>query len=370
MANTLGIRGYDVVEFYVGSAKMTAYWFSRAFGLDIVAYAGPESGVKDKTSYLLQKNKLKIVVTSPTSPNAYEVNSFTSQHGDGVKKITYEVTDVPHIFNHALSKGAVPASHPTEHQDEHGSVWDASVQLYDDTELVFVNYDKYKGLYRPGFMAPRSNSKPQREETNLLAVDHVVGNVRKHEMDTWAKFFVDVLDFETFIEFGPGDISTKYSALLSKVVRSKDGLIKNPINEPYEGLKKSQIEEYLEQYHGSGIQHIAISTNNILETIQAMRNNGVEFLQAPQQYYQGLRDKKVKIKESIDDLEKLGILCDVEDLAGGGYLLQLFTKPIGDRPTFFFEIIQRCEGSQGFGHGNFQALFESIEREQALRGNL
>ncbi|MCB0309485.1 MAG: VOC family protein, partial [Bdellovibrionales bacterium] len=212
--------------------------------------------------------------------------------------------------------------------------------------------------------------KASAQDTLLDSFDHIVGNVRENEMDQWAAYFENTLDFETFIHFGPGDISTKYSALLSKVVRSKDNVIKNPINEPAAGLKKSQIQEFIEQYHGSGIQHIAISTPNILETIRAMRKNGVEFLTVPSTYYDELKFKGVRIRENLSDLQELGILCDVEDILGTGYLLQLFTKPIGDRPTFFFEIIQRCEGSQGFGHGNFKALFEAIEREQDLRGNL
>lgn len=370
MSNTLGIRGYGAVEFYVGSAKMSAYWFANALGLEVAGYCGPETGTRDRVSYLLTKNNLKIILTSALSPDTYEVASFVGQHGDGVKRMYYNVADVKHAFMTAVAKGADPILHPNLHQDHDGVYEEASIRIYDDSEIVFVNADKYRGLYRPGFKKPTTNIQVTHEDTHLQAIDHIVGNVREHEMNTWAEYFNRTLDFETFIDFGPGDISTPYSALLSKVVRSKDSVIKNPINEPYKGLKKSQIQEYLEHYHGSGIQHIAISTSNIIESIRSLRKNGVTFLSVPKTYYDALRDKKPAIKENIDDLEALGILCDLEDMAGKGYLLQLFTKPIGDRPTFFFEIIQRCEGSQGFGHGNFQALFEAIESEQAARGNL
>ncbi len=367
----MGIRKYDFVEFYVGSAKMAAYWYAKGMGLDIKAYSGPETGVKDRTSYYLQKNDLKIVLTSPVKSDTQEVQNFLHAHGDGVKRWAYQVDDVKKSYAFAMEHGGISAFEPRETKDENGSVMEAAIKIYDDAEIVYVNYDHYKGLFKPGFGKPIQNIEFEREDTGLMFVDHVVGNVRVGEMDKTAEYFNKVMDFETFVDFGPGDISTKYSALLSKVVRSKDEVIKNPINEPYKGLKKSQIQEYIEQYNGSGVQHIAIATSDIIKTIKAMRKNGIEFLDTPKSYYEMLREKGKMPEENLDDLEELGILCDFEDVTGGkGYLLQLFTKPIGDRPSFFFEIIQRKGESRGFGQGNFQSLFESIERDQASRGNL
>ncbi len=371
MSNQMGIRKYDYVEFYVGSAKMSAYWYAKALGMDIKAYKGPETGSRDRTSYYLVKNDLKIVITSPLQPDTFEIQSFLQKHGDGVKRWAYNVKDVEAAFTFAVSKGAVPVQKPTELKDADGVVHTASIRIYDDAEIVYFNYDNYKGLFQPGFSKPIQNIQIQSEDTKLMFVDHVVGNVRVNEMDKTAEYFNRVMDFETFVDFGPGDISTKYSALLSKVVRSKDEVIKNPINEPYKGLKKSQIEEYIDHYHGSGVQHIAIASSNIIESIAALRKNGVEFLEAPKTYYENMRKAGKVPEEGIEALENMGILCDFEDITGGtGYLLQLFTKPIGDRPTFFFEIIQRKGDSKGFGQGNFQALFESIEADQEKRGNL
>ena len=369
MANRLGIKGYDFAEFYVGSAKMVAYWFSKGMGFKIAGYLGPETGHKDRTSYFLTSEKIRILITSALSPEIYEISSFVTKHGDGVKRWTMRVEDVEKAFEMATKNGAVPVRKPFKTQDDQGSVMEASVRIYDDSEIGFINSDHYKGIFKPGFGKPIQEIVLETEPTGLYAIDHIVGNVRENEMDFWANYINRSLDFETFVHFGPGDISTKFSALLSKVVRSKDNLIKNPINEPYEGMKKSQIEEYVDQYRGSGIQHIALATEDIVSTIRALRKNGIEFLTVPKTYYEILREKNIDISENIDDLEKLGILCDY-DLKGGGYLLQLFTKPIGDRPTFFFEIIQRRRGSESFGQGNFQALFESIERDQAKRGTL
>jgi 4-hydroxyphenylpyruvate dioxygenase len=257
---------------------------------------------------------------------------------------------------------------PEKIEDHHGYVTEAAIRLYDDTELVYVNYDNYDYIFRPGFCEPRQKINLESEDTGLVGIDHIVGNVRENEMNLWADYFNKTMGFETFVDFKAGDIGTKFSALLSKVVRSDNNKIKNPINEPFEGLKKSQIEEYIEQYHGSGVQHIAVQTKDIVKSISAMRKNGVEFLEVPDTYYDMLRNRDdLNIEESIDDLQEHKILCDKE---ANGYLLQLFTKPIGDRPTFFFEFIQRKGDSQGFGKGNFQALFESIELDQKLRGNL
>lgn len=368
MSNQLGIIGYDFVEFYVGSAKMWAYWHSKAMGFEIKGYSGPETGVKDRASYYLVKNNLHFVVTSYVKPTNYDVAGFLTRHGDGVKRWSLKVKDVKAAFDASVKNGAVPVRNYKKISDDNGYVEEAAIKLYDDAEIVFINRDNYKGIFKPGYGKPIQKIKIESKETGLQAVDHIVGNVRINEMNLWENYLNKSLNFETFIEFGAGDISTQYSALLSKVVRSKEGApVKNPLNEPYEGLKKSQIEEYIDEYYGSGIQHIAISTNDILTTIANMKENGVEFLEPPETYYDLLKEKNIKIKENIADLKKYGILCD--DSEGTGYLLQLFTKPIGDRPTFFYEIIQRNDGALGFGQGNFQSLFESIEKDQMLRGN-
>lgn len=371
MANTMGIKKYDYVEFYVGSAKMVAYWYAKGLGMDIKAYKGPETGVRDRASYYLEKNNVKIVVTSPLQPDSYDLQTFLQKHGDGVKRWAYSVEDVEKAFMHAVSNGAVPVVRPFQMKDDNGAVHMATIKIYDDTEIVYFNDEQYTGLFQPGFDKPVQNIQLYNDDTGLVEIDHIVGNTRVNEMDQWANYFNKTMDFETFVDFGPGDISTKYSALLSKVVRSKDNTIKNPINEPYKGLKKSQIEEYIEHYHGTGVQHVAITTDDIVSSIKALRKNGVEFLEAPDTYYENMRKSGREPDETIEAIEQQGILCDFEDVTGGvGYLLQLFTKPIGDRPTFFFEIIQRVGGAEGFGQGNFQALFESIEQDQAKRGNL
>lgn len=367
MSNTLGIRKFDYVEFYVGSAKMTAYWYAKAMGFEVKAYKGPEYGSKDQVSYYLQKNDIKFVVTSNNNSKNYDVMNFLNNHGDGVKRFAFEVDNVEIAFNYAVENGAVPVQKPLKSEDENGYVETASIKIYDDTEIVYVNYDNYKGLFIPSFGKPVQNITIQNKETGLKFVDHIVGNVRPNEMDMWVNYYSKTMDFERFIYFGPGDISTQYSSLLSSVVRSKDNTIKIPINEPYKGLRKSQIQEYIEEYNGSGVQHIAIATDDIISSIAALRENGVEFLSVPDTYYEALKERNLVISEDIDILKKYGILLDFE---GEGYLLQLFTKPISDRPTFFFEIIQRRKKSEGFGQGNFQSLFESIEQDQALRGNL
>jgi 4-hydroxyphenylpyruvate dioxygenase len=365
MANTLGIQGFDAVEFYVGSAKMTAFWFAKALGFQIKAYSGPETGVKDRTSYFVTQNNIKIVLTSALGPDHHEILGRVSKHGDHVKRFSFQVENVEHAFHHAVKNGAFSIAPPSKFEDKYGVYEEALIRVYDDTELSFVNSSHYKGIYKPGFGKPLQEITLKSENPNLQFIDHIVGNVRENEMDTWTDYYNKTLDFETFIEFGPGDISTKFSALLSKVVRAKDDSIKIPINEPYEGLKKSQIEEFIDEYNGTGVQHIAIATPNIIESIKALRANGVEFLKVPDTYYDQLRKKNFPIKENIDELQEMGILCDTE---GKGYLLQLFTKCISDRATFFFEIIQRCEGAEGFGQGNFQALFEAIEGDQERRG--
>ncbi len=367
MSEILGIRGYDYVEFYVGSAKMAAYWYAKALGLKISGYAGPETGVRDRNSFYLTKNKLKFVITSAVQPGCYDVLGFVNQHGDGVKRWAIEVDDVEKAFSYATQHGAVMIKRPQRLEDKHGYVMEAAIRLYDDTELVYVNHDHFNHIFRPGFCEPRQDINIKCEETGILGIDHIVGNVRENEMNLWATYFNKTMNFDTFIDFKAGDIGTRYSALLSKVVRSSDSKIKSPINEPHAAEKKSQIEEYIEQYYGSGVQHIAIETKDIVKTIAALRKNGVEFLTIPDTYYDLMRQRdNLQIDEKIEDLQQHKILCDKEST---GYLLQLFTKPIGDRPTFFFEFIQR-KGAEGFGKGNFQALFESIELDQKLRGNL
>lgn len=368
MNNKLKIRGYDFVEFYVGSARMTAYWYAKALGMNITAYCGPETGVRDRVSYLLTKNKLKLLVTSAVQPDCYDIHGFINRHGDGVKRWAVEVDDVEAAFAHATQNGAVMVRRPERLEDDHGYVEEAAIRLYDDTEMLYVNRDNYKWLFRPKYCEPLLKINIACEDTGIMGIDHIVGNVRQNEMNLWADYFNKTMDFETFVDFGPGDIGTKYSALLSKVVRTKDSKIKNPINEPYEGIHKSQIQEYIEQYYGSGVQHVAIWTHDLIKTIGALRKNGVEFLAVPDTYYDKLRAREdLNIEENIDDLQEHGILCDKES---DGYLLQLFTKPVGDRPTFFFEFISRKGNSMGFGKGNFQTLFESIELDQKLRGNL
>ncbi len=368
MSDKLGILGYDYVEFYVGSAKMWAHWHEKALGMKVVGYLGAETGVKDKSSYYLEKNNFRVVITTALNPVYYEITSFVTKHGDGVKRWALKVKDVKTAFENSVKNGAIPERSPRVYEDDKGSIEEAAIKLYDDAEIVFINRDKYNGIFKPGFGNPVQHLEITAEETGLAAIDHIVGNVRINEMNLWANYLNKSLNFETFIDFGPGDISTKYSALLSKVVRSKEGAsVKNPINEPFEGIKKSQIEEFINVYNGSGIQHIAVSTPDIIKTIAALRANGVEFLSVPESYYDALKERGLEVTEDIDQLKKYGILCDTE---GDGYLLQLFTKPIGDRPSFFYEFIQRRKGAQGFGQGNFQTLFESIEKDQELRGSL
>jgi 4-hydroxyphenylpyruvate dioxygenase len=367
----MGIRGYDYVEFYTGSAKYVAWWHAKSLGLDFVAYSGPETGDRNKVSYLLAspvQPSFKIMISSALKPENYDIQGFIQRHGDGVKRWTVEVDSVEEAFAKAVKNGAVPIKEPYKLEDKDGFVMQAAIKLYDSCEINFINYDNYKGLFLPGFEEPREKWVVSREETELKGIDHIVGNVNINEMDYWSSYINTALDFETFIHFGPGDISTKYSSLVSKVVRSKDEVIKNPINEPYEGIKISQIEEYVKEYRGTGIQHIAILTTDIIKTVGNLRQNGVEFLATPPQaYYDNIASQDFGLEEDLQKLQDNGILIDVE---GKGYLLQIFTKPIGDRPTFFYEIIQRRKGASGFGQGNFQALFEAIEVEQDLRGNL
>ena len=359
----LPINGTDYIEFYVGNAKQAAYFYRTAFGFKLVAYAGPETGVRDRASYVLQQNKVRFVLTTPMHPGN-DIANHINHHGDGVRTLALWVDDATKSWEETTKRGAVSVQEPTTISDDHGTVVISGIRTYGDTVHMFVERKNYTGVFLPGFQAMEStyNTTP----AGLQYVDHCVGNVELGKMDEWVKFYEDVMGFKLLLTFDDKDISTEYSALMSKVVSNGSGYIKFPINEPAEGKKKSQIDEYLEFYHGPGVQHIAIATNDIVHTVTELRDRGIEFLRVPNTYYDDLLDRVGSIDEDIAPLRELGILVDRDE---EGYLLQIFTKPVEDRPTVFFEIIQR-KGAKSFGKGNFKALFESIEREQALRGNL
>jgi 4-hydroxyphenylpyruvate dioxygenase len=359
----LPINGTDHLEFYVGNAKQSAYFYQSAFGFELVAYAGPETGVRDRASYVLQQGKIRFVLTTALHSDS-EIANHVLRHGDGVKVMALWVDDAEKSFYETVNRGATPAAPPRVLNDEHGEVVVASINTYGDTIHTFVERKHYKGVFMPGY-EPRKNNVPT-SSVGLLHVDHCVGNVELGAMNQWVKFYEDVMGFKLLVTFDDKDISTEYSALMSKVVANGNSYIKFPINEPAEGKKKSQIDEYLEFYEGAGVQHIAIATNDIIHTVGELRRRGVEFLTVPQTYYDDLLARVGTIEEDLQPLRDLNILVDRDD---EGYLLQIFTKPVEDRPTVFFEIIQR-KGAKSFGKGNFKALFEAIEREQALRGNL
>jgi 4-hydroxyphenylpyruvate dioxygenase len=359
----LPLLGTDYIEFYVGNAKQAAYFYRSAFGFELIAYAGPETGVRGRASYAVKQNKIVLVFTTSFDPNS-EISAHINLHGDGVKVLALWVDDARKSYEETTKRGAVGVYEPQVHQDEFGEIVTASIKTYGDTIHTFVERKNYKGVFMPGFKAtPKDTiSKP----IGLKFVDHCVGNVGWGEMDTWVKFYEDVMGFKILLTFDDKDISTEYSALMSKVVSNGNGYIKFPINEPAEGKKKSQIEEYIDFYKSAGVQHIAVATDDILKTVAEMRNRGVDFLVVPDSYYDDLIDRVGAIDEDIAALKNLNILVDRDP---EGYLLQIFTKPVEDRPTVFYEIIQR-KGATSFGKGNFKALFESIEREQSLRGNL
>lgn len=359
----LPLNGTDYVEFYVGNAKQAAHYYKSAFGFQSLAYAGPETGVRDRVSYVLVQNKLRFVLTTPLNPDN-EIARHILEHGDGVKVLALWVDDATSAFEETVKRGAKPYLAPVTEEDEFGKVVRSGIHIYGDTVHLFVERKNYNGPFLPGYKAWKPAYSPA--TTGLQYVDHCVGNVGWNEMDTWVAFYEKVMGFRNLLSFDDKDISTEYSALMSKVMSNGNGRVKFPINEPAEGKKKSQIEEYLDFYRGPGVQHVAIATNNIIETVTELQNRGVEFLTVPDSYYATLLDRVGQIDEDLAPLRQLGILVDRDD---EGYLLQIFTKPIQDRPTVFFEIIQR-KGAQSFGKGNFKALFESIEREQALRGNL
>ncbi|PWV51805.1 4-hydroxyphenylpyruvate dioxygenase [Chitinophaga sp. S165] len=359
----LPLNGTDYVEFYVGNAKQAAHFYKTAFGFQSLAYAGPETGVKDRASYVLVQNKLRFVLTTPLNPDN-EIARHITEHGDGVKVLALWVDDARSAFEETVKRGAKPYLEPVTEEDEFGTIVRSGIHIYGDTVHLFIERKNYNGPFLPGYKEWKTSYNPT--ETGLLYVDHCVGNVGWNEMNTWVDFYEKVMGFRNLLSFDDKDISTEYSALMSKVMSNGNGRVKFPINEPAEGKKKSQIEEYLDFYRGPGVQHVAIATNNIIETVTALQNRGIEFLKVPDSYYATLLDRVGHIDEDLLPLKQLGILVDRDD---EGYLLQIFTKPLEDRPTVFFEIIQR-KGAKSFGKGNFKALFESIEREQALRGNL
>jgi 4-hydroxyphenylpyruvate dioxygenase len=357
----LKIRGTDHVEFYVGNAKQAAYYYAHAFGFSVVAYSGLETGTRDRASYVLQQGKVRFVLTAPIGPDG-PIADHVQRHGDGVKDIALEVEDVDRAWEGTTQRGAHSIREPHDHTDENGTIRIAAIATYGDTIHSFVDRSKYRGVFRPGYQPTGMKAA----DGPLLYVDHMVGNVSLGDMDRYVAYYRDVMGFSQWQHFDDKDISTEYSALMSKVMADGSGRIKFPINEPAEGRRKSQIEEYLEFYRGPGVQHIALATADIVSTVGRLRDSGVAFLTVPRSYYDMLPDRVGKIDEDVSTLAKMGILVDRDE---EGYLLQLFTKPVEDRPTVFYEIIQR-KGSRGFGKGNFKALFESIEREQALRGNL
>lgn len=359
----LPLNGTDYIEFYVGNAKQSAYYYQSAWGYELVAYAGLETGVKDRASYVLQQGKIRLVLTTSFDPNS-EITRHVAQHGDGVKVLALWVDDAEKSFNETVKRGAKPCSPPQVMKDEFGEVKVASIHTYGETLHTFVERKNYKGIFLPGYKPAKSLIKTS--PVGLKVVDHCVGNVELGKMNEWVKFYEDVMGFKLLLTFDDKDISTEYTALMSKVVSNGNGYVKFPINEPAKGKKKSQIDEYLEFYRGAGCQHIAVLTDDILTTVAELRKRGIEFLYVPDTYYDDLFARVGKIDEDIEQIKKLNILVDRDE---EGYLLQLFTKPVEDRPTVFYEIIQR-KGAKSFGKGNFKALFESIEREQAQRGTL
>lgn len=361
--DTFPINGTDHLEFYVGNAKQSALYYQAAMGFQVVAYSGPETGVRDRVSYVLQQNKVRIVLSSALSPE-HEIAQHVHLHGDGVKVLALWVDDAENAYNTAIERGAESAFAPRTSRDEQGEVVLAAIKTYGETIHTFVQRSGYSGPFLPGYVA-RSSAYPA-QSVGLKYVDHCVGNVELGGMNKWVKFYQDVMGFKLLITFDDDDISTEYTALMSKVVSNGNGYIKFPINEPAKGLKKSQIEEYLDFYRSAGVQHIAVATDNILDTVSRMRANGVDFLQVPDTYYEDVPTRVGPINENLADLQALNILIDRDE---DGYLLQIFTKPVQDRPTVFYEVIQRC-GAKSFGKGNFKALFEAIEREQELRGTL
>ena len=363
-ADFLPLNGTDYVEFYVGNAKQAAHFYRSAFGMKLVAYRGPETGTRDRASYVVQQDKIRFVLTTPLSPEG-PISDHIKLHGDGVREIALWVDDAESAYIETTKRGARGVVEPSVLEDEHGRVRISAIAAYGDTIHGFVERKDYRGSFLPGFRAVEGEDRVARP-VGLRHIDHMVGNVGWGQMNAWVAFYRDIMGFQQYQHFDDNDISTEYSALMSKVMSNGNGRVKFPINEPAVGKKKSQIEEYLEFYGGPGVQHIAMATDDIIATVSKLRDQGIEFLRVPSTYYQDLEQRCGKIDEPIEKLAELGILVDRDD---EGYMLQIFTKPVEDRPTLFYEVIQR-KGSRSFGKGNFKALFEAIEREQELRGNL
>ncbi|MBK7690794.1 MAG: 4-hydroxyphenylpyruvate dioxygenase [Bacteroidetes bacterium] len=357
------LLGTDYVELYVGNAKQAAHYYKTAFGFQSLAYAGPETGVRDRSSYVLIQEKMRLVLTSPLS-STHPIAEHHKKHGDGVKVLALWVDDAYKAYEEATKRGGKSYLEPQTLTDENGEVRLAGIHTYGEVVHIFVERKNYNGVFMPGFVEWKSDYNPK--PSGLKYVDHCVGNVGWNQMNPWVKFYEDVLGFRNILSFDDKDISTEYSALMSKVMSNGNGYVKFPINEPAEGKKRSQVEEYLDFYEGEGVQHIAVATNNIIETVTDLKSRGVEFLKIPASYYETVLERVGEIDEDLKPLSELGILIDRDD---EGYLLQIFTKPVEDRPTMFFEIIQR-KGAKSFGKGNFKALFEALELEQANRGNL
>ncbi|HET8774218.1 MAG TPA: 4-hydroxyphenylpyruvate dioxygenase [Thermoanaerobaculia bacterium] len=349
------------VEFWVGNAKQAAFYYRKAFGFSQVAYSGLETGNRSFASYVLGQHKVRFVISTPFDP-AHAASEHIRRHGDGVRDIALLVEDADFAFHEAVRRGAEPVHEPRDEQDEHGTIRRSAIRTYGDTIHSFISYTNYGGAFLPGYAAAEIPG----QSVGIAAVDHMVGNVELGAMSKWCEWYSKVMGFSRYITFDDKDINTEYSALMSIVMSDDNRVVKFPINEPAEGKKKSQIQEYLEWYYGPGVQHVALLCGNVIETVSKLRDNGVEFLRVPDSYYEELPSRVGTIDESMETLKELGILVDRDE---EGYLLQIFTKPVQDRPTVFFEIIQR-KGARGFGKGNFRALFESIEREQARRGNL
>lgn len=363
MTDFLPLNGTDYIELYVGNAKQAAHYYKTAFGFQSLAYAGPETGVRDRVSYVLIQEKMRLVLTTPLS-STHPIADHHKKHGDGVKVLALWVDDAFKSYEETMSRGAKSYMEPTTLTDDNGEVRMAGIHTYGEVVHVFVERKNYKGTFMPGFNEWKSDYNPK--PSGLLYVDHCVGNVGWNQMNPWVKFYEDVMGFKNILSFDDKDISTEYSALMSKVMSNGNGYVKFPINEPAEGKKRSQVEEYLDFYEGEGVQHVAVATHNIIETVTDLKNRGVEFLKIPATYYETVLDRVGQIDEDLKPLQELGILIDRDD---EGYLLQIFTKPVEDRPTMFFEIIQR-KGAKSFGKGNFKALFEALELEQDARGNL
>lgn len=363
MEDFLPLSGTDYVEFYVGNAKQAAHFYKSAFGFQSVAYAGPETGMMDIASYVVRQNKLTLVLTSSLRPDT-EIAKHVATHGDGVKVIALKVDDARSAWTETTARGGIPFMEPKALTDANGEIVMSGIYTYGETVHLFIERKNYTGPFMPGYREWKSSYNPA--STGLMYIDHCVGNVGWNQMNKWVKYYEDVMGFRNILSFDDNDISTEYSALMSKVMSNGNGFVKFPINEPAEGKKKSQVEEYLEFYNGEGCQHLALATNNIIETVTELGHRGIEFLKVPPSYYDSVLTRVGTIDEDLEPLKELGILIDRDD---EGYLLQIFSKPIQDRPTVFFEIIQR-KGAKSFGKGNFKALFEALEREQELRGNL